>query len=107
MKNGNICITKTNNFEIKEDDLVTLELTEYQGSKAAIILYGIPIVCFIGGMLIAPYLCSILSLPTTDVARIIGAVIGFGLSVLFIMFYSHSRNSDTFMMHISSIVSNS
>ena len=97
----------TNNFEISENDIVNIELTEYQGSKAAIILYGIPIIGFMSGMFIAPFICSILSIPPTDIIRIIGAAVGFILSVIFIMFYSHSKNSDAFMMHISSKVSNS
>ncbi len=97
----------TNNIEIAENDLVNLELTEYQGSKAAIILYGIPIVGFIGGMLIAPFICSFLSIPITDVSRIIGAGIGFALSVIIIMFYSRSKNSEAFMMHIASKIENS
>ncbi len=95
----------TNDIPIKENDIVTLELTEYQGSKAALILYGVPIIGFIGGMLISPIFCSLLATQVTDGARIIGALIGFVLSILFIALYLRKNKTETFMMHIASKIS--
>ena len=40
----------TNDLQIKVDDLVKVELSEFQGSKVAFIIYGIPIIGFLIGM---------------------------------------------------------
>ena len=96
----------TNNLSLHEGDNVKLELTEYQGSKVAFILYGIPIIFFLIGMLITPYICNFIGIPSTDFAKIIGAFSGLFISLAFIVFYLKKSNKDSFIMSISEVLSN-
>ena len=91
----------TNDLDVHEGDTVKLELTEYQGSKIAFILYGIPIICFLIGMLTAPYFCNLLQIPSSDLARIIGSFSGLLISTAIIFIYLKRTNKDTFIMRIS------
>ena len=95
----------TNNFSVHEGDTVKLELTEYQGSKIALIIYGIPIICFIIGMLLTPYICNLIKIPITDLARIIGAFSGLFISFAFIFISLKRSKKDSFIMSISEIIS--
>ena len=95
----------TNNFPVKEGDSVKLELSEYQGSKVAFIIYGIPIIFFLIGMLLTPYICNIIGIALTDLARIIGALSGLLISFVFIFYYIKRTNKDSFIMSISEILS--
>ncbi len=94
----------TNNFSVHEGDTVKLELTEYQGSKIALIIYGIPIIGFIIGMLITPYICNLIQIPVSDLARIIGAFSGLFISFALIIFYLKQQKKDSFIMNISEII---
>ena len=95
----------TNNFSLNEGDIVKLELSEYQGSKVAFILYGIPIIGFILGMLITPYICSLIGIPLSDLARVIGAFSGLFISTAFIYIFLKKSNNDSFIMSISEVIS--
>ena len=95
----------TNNFSVHEGDTVKLELTEYQGSKIALIIYGIPIICFIIGMLLTPYICNLIQIPITDLARIIGAFSGLFIYFAFIFISLKRSKKDSFIMSISEIIS--
>ena len=94
----------TNNHSVHEGDIVKLELSEFQGSKVAFILYGLPIIFFLVGMLIAPYFCFICNIEVTDIARIICAFSSLFLSLFFIAIYSNKTKKDTFMMSISEVL---
>ena len=94
----------TNEFSVHEGDFVKLELTEFQGSKVAFILYGIPILSFLLGMLIAPYICSFLGTSTTDLARLVCAFLGLFLSLLAIAIYSKKSHKENFLMSITQII---
>ena len=96
----------TNNLTLHVGDTVKLELSEYQGSKVAFILYGIPILCFLAGMLVTPYICNTFGIPLSDLARVIGAFTGLFLSLLAIMVYIKASSKDTFMMTITEILPN-
>ncbi len=93
----------TNDFNIKQGDNVILEMTEYQGSKLAFVLYGIPIICFMLGLLIAPYFCIPFNIEVTDLCRIIGSFIGLLLSFLIILMVRKFSQRNTFIMSITEI----
>lgn len=97
----------TNGLNVHEGDIVKIELTEYQGSKIALILYGIPIICFLIGMLSAPYFCNLIQIPPTDLSRIIGAFLGLISSTAIITLYLKKSNKDTFIMKISEVLKES
>ena len=96
----------TNNLSVHEGDTVKLELSEYQGSKVAFILYGIPIIGFITGMLISPYICNFIGIAVSDLARIIGAFSGLFISLAIIFSLLKKSNNESFMMSISEVISN-
>lgn len=95
----------TNNICVHEGDTVKLELTEFQGSKVALILYGIPIVGFLIGMLTAPHICNLIQMPLTDLTRIICAFTGMFISFAIILFSLKHFQKDSFIMSISEVIS--
>ena len=95
----------TNNLSVHEGDTVNLELSEYQGSKIALIIYGIPIIGFLIGMLITPYICNLIQIPLTDLSRIICAFSGMFISFAVILFYVKKSHKDSFIMSISEVIS--
>ena len=92
-----------NELNVKQGDNVVLEMTEFQGSKVAFVLYGIPIICFMIGLLIAPYFCSPFNIEVTDLCRIIGAFIGLFFSFLIILAIRKFTQKESFMMSIVEI----
>ena len=113
IKNSNITNSEievyalTNNLSLKTGDLVTVELSDYQGSKAAFLLYGIPIIGFLTGMFISPYFCNLFNISITDLIRVIAAFTGLFLSFVFVYLYMKFMNNNSFLMTITSKVSNS
>lgn len=93
----------TNNFKIKQGDIVKVELSEYQGSKVAFVLYGLPIIFFLLGMFLTPYFCGLFNVVVSDLHRVIGAFIGLFVSVLIIYIITKYSKSDTFIMSISEV----
>lgn len=93
----------TNNFDVKQGDIVKVELSEYQGSKVAFILYGLPIICFLLGMFLAPYCCSLLNVEVSDLHRVIGAFVGLFVSIILIFIITKYTKSDTFIMSVSQV----
>ena len=94
----------TNNLSLHEGDIVKLELTEFQGSKVALILYGIPIIGFLSGMLLTPFICNTFGLQISDLARIIGAFTGLLISIIAISIYLKHSKKDSFIMTITEII---
>lgn len=96
----------TNNLPVNKDNIVKLELKEGTGSLAALILYGIPMISFISGMLLAPYICEMLGLQSTDIMRALFAFI-----FLFLSFYvvykiwGNKNKPSNLIMTITEIIS--
>ena len=89
--------------QLKQGDLVKLELSELQGSKVAFIIYGIPILFFLLGMILTPYICGLIKIEVTDFYRIIGAFLGLTISYIIILCISKYSKSDNFIMSITEI----
>lgn len=62
-------------------DVIELEMPEYQGSKVAVILYGIPILGFLLGIFFANYIARLLNFQQSDLVMIIGAFSGLFISM--------------------------
>ncbi len=90
-----------NNLSIEAGDFVNVELSEFQGSKVAFIIYGIPIVGFLIGMFSAPFICNIINIPISDLCRIIFAFLGLFLSFIIVFYYQKSKGSDSLCMSIT------
>ena len=91
----------TNNLDVHEGDSVKIELSEYQGSKVAFIIYGIPIIGFLAGMFSAPFICNILGVEITDLVRVLSAFTGLFISFAAIVVYLKHKKSDNFIMSIT------
>lgn len=91
----------TNNFEIKKGDHVKVELNEYQGSKVAILIYGLPIIGFLIGMFSSPYICSLFHIGINDLIRVICSFIGLFLTFICLFIYFKHNKSNSFIMFIT------
>ena len=91
----------TKDFDVHEGDKVKIELSEYQGSKVAFIIYGIPIIGSLAGMFSAPFICNVIGIEITDLARVIGAFSGLFISFAAILVYLKHKKSDNFIMSIT------
>lgn len=96
----------TNGYEIKQGDFVKLELTEYQGTKAAILIYGLPILGFMIGILLAPYFSNIFQIEVNDLIRVVCAFAGLVVSLLMVFIYLRLKKPETFMMQVSKKLTN-
>ncbi len=91
----------TKDFDVHEGDIVKIELSEYQGSKVAFIIYGIPIIGFLAGMFSAPLICNTLGIEISDLVRVISAFSGLFISFAAIVIYLKHKKSDNFVMSIT------
>ena len=94
----------TNNLNINVGDYVKLELSEYQGTKAALLIYGLPILGFLTGMLLAPYISIFLKIELTDLVRIVCAFAGLFISLHLLFLYLKIKKPETFMMQITEVI---
>lgn len=62
-------------FSPKVGDEVILDINPGEGSAAAILVFGIPMLFFFAGLFAAPWLCGLLNLPFTDLNRFLSAII--------------------------------
>lgn len=88
--------------EYQVGDKVKLELSEGRGSTAALILYGIPIIAFMTGLLLSSSICEFLSIPISDLAQAITAFIFLTISFLIVYFILRRTSSSRhFLMTIT------
>ncbi len=83
-------------------DRVKLELSEGRGLTAAVILYGIPIIAFMSGLLLSPSICRFFTIKVTDLAQAVIAFIFLAISFLLVYFILRRTNSSgQFLMTIT------
>jgi len=65
-------------------DEVIIDLNPGEGSLAALMVFGIPIAGFFGGLALTPWLCSVTGMEVTDGARFLWGMVTMGLSFVFL-----------------------
>jgi hypothetical protein len=69
-----------------------LDINPGEGSVAAILVVGIPLTSFFGGLMLTPFLCSIFGFELTDQARFICGFIALALGFIFLAVIAKTRS---------------
>ena len=96
----------TNYLDLKEGDIVKVEMSENQRSKAAILIYGVPLIGFLAGLFIVVSFGHLLNIVVIDLYKVIGAFIGLFISFLFIVVFFKVMKPESFIMTITEIINN-
>ena len=92
------------NFNPQIGDRVILDTNPGEGSIAAILVFGFPMLSFFIGLIVAPYLADLLHFPPTDGTRLITALILMAISFVLLSFFSHTKTAKKLTLKITQII---
>jgi len=91
-------------FSPKEGDEVILDINPGEGSIAAILVFGLPMLAFFAGLFAAPWLCNLLGINLTDLSRFISAIVFLCVGFMILALISRTRSAKKLSLKVVEIV---
>lgn len=90
-----------NNFTVNVNDEVVIDLNPGHGSIAAVLIFGIPILAFLAGLIGAPYICDYFSIPVSDLYRLLSGFTLMAGAFILLAVFSRSAMAEKLSMRIT------
>ena len=87
-------------IEIQPGDEVLVDLNPGEGSIAAFLIFGLPMVGFFIGLFAAPSLCAILGTEANDIWRIVSGFAGMVIAFILLAVFSRSQHAEKLSMKV-------
>jgi len=81
----------TEGFKVNPGDEVILDLHPGEGTIAALLIFGLPVVGFLSGMAGAPWLCQMIGNTISDFWRLISGFVGMALAFGLVAIIARTR----------------
>ncbi len=91
---------RVSGLQIAPGDEVIVDLNPGEGSVAAFLIFGMPMLGFFAGLFAAPQFCAFLGTEISDAWRIFSGFIGMSLAFALLALFSRSKHADRLSMRV-------
>lgn len=94
----------TENFEVRVNDEVIVDLHPGEGTVAALLIFGLPVIGFFIGMTITPWICQVAGSDISDLWRVVSGFAGMAAAFILVAIAARSRQAEKLSLKVIKIL---